>query len=133
MSQRVTQSQTEAARVLNAARIIARVFKRKFATAPKAAMTTFIMNSYDTTLHLSVKINRKLNIEACNWLKTEDQFIGKKGGFHKFSKDVRVMEGLMTPTDWDTTNRDDQLEKLLTKSGMIDLPVTRPSTPKETG
>ena len=54
--------------------------------------------------------------------------MGKKRDFHKFSKlmgnsfkDVRVMEGLLMPTDWDTTNSDDQLKKPPTKAGMIDL------------
>ena len=55
----------------------------------------------------------KIILKATKRLKEGNLFLGKKIDFDKFSrlmvkafKDVRVMEILVIPTKWDTTNTD---------------------------
>lgn len=74
---------------------------------------TFITNSYDTTLDLRNREDRKLFQEGLKGLKEDDKFPRKKVKYSTFVKlmeksfdDVRVISALTIPTSWDTTNAD---------------------------
>ena len=74
---------------------------------------------YDAILDISKGEDHKLYLEVTKVLKEAIQFNGKKVEYDKFSKlvgksfkDVRVMEILMVPTEWDNTNTDAELQKL---------------------
>ena len=72
-------------------------------------VSTFFFNPYDAPLDLTDKEDRKLYQEACKGIKNEDRFDGKRenyGGFAKLIepqlKDVRLMEALQIPTEWNS-------------------------------
>ena len=86
----------------------------------------FRLSPYDTILDLSKNDDRKMYLEAAKGLKEANLFTGEKTDFSQFSKligkafrDVRVMECLLIPTKWDTTNTDTELQKLPTKEGLL--------------
>ena len=77
---------------------------------PQTAMTTFLLNPYDTKLDLTDKEDRKLYQEACRGLQETDRFNGKREIYSNFVKlmekqlqDTRLMECLMIPTTWNDT------------------------------
>ena len=84
------------------------------ATTPNIPETiSFQLSPYDVALDLSKNGDRKLYLEASKGLKEANLFTGKKIDFNQFSKlmgksfkDVSVMETLVIPTKWDTTNAD---------------------------
>ena len=81
------------------------------ATSHIPATMSFQIYPYGAVLELSKNDDRKLYLEASKGLKEANLFTGKKTDFDQFSKlmgksfkDVRVMETLVIPTKWDTTN-----------------------------
>ena len=78
---------------------------------------------YDAPLDLSKNEDRNLYLKTTKVLKEGNLFLGKKTDFDKFSKlmgktfkDVRVMEIIIIPTKWDTTNTDIALQRIPTEA-----------------
>jgi len=118
----------------NAARTARAIRIRRIAAAPRrtvAAPTrtmSFQLSPYDTVLDLSKNEDSKLHLKASKGLKEDNLFTGKKTDFDKFSKligkvlkDVRVMEVLVILTEWDTTNANAALQRILTEAGLLNL------------
>ena len=89
---------------------------------------SFQLSPYDAALDLSKNDDRKLYLEAIKGLKEATHFTGKKTDFDQFSKlmgkafkDVRVMEILTIPTEWDATNADAALQRIPTDAGLLNL------------
>ena len=88
----------------------------------------FLLSPYDAPLDLLKNEDCKLYLEATKGLKEGNHFSGKKTEFAQFSKlmgkafkEVRVMETLMIPTEWDTTNTDTALQRFPTDERLLNL------------
>ena len=91
----------------------------------------FIINPYDNVLDLKDNHDIKLFQEGSKGLKETDKFSGKNVDYSNFEKlmgksfdDVRLMEALMIPTIWDTSNANAALQKVPTEEGLLDLFTT---------
>lgn len=98
---------------------------RRMPTPPIQKMT-FRLSPYDAILDLSKNYDRKMYLEAAKGLKEANLFTGENTDFFQFSKlmdkafrDVRVIECLLTPSKWDTTNIDTELQKLPITTGLL--------------
>ena len=85
-----------------------------------STIATFKTNSYDRLLNLDKVSDLKLYKEAVKGLEKDDKFDGKKEHFDTFQKlmgksfrEVKCMEGLLIPTEWDSTNADDAAKRLV--------------------
>ena len=131
MDRRLTRRSIEALRENNSARRIARTFRFFQIRNRPARRMAFIINPYDNVLDLKDKHDIKLFQEGSKGLKETDKFSGKKVDYSNFEKlmgksfdDVRVMEALMIPTIWDTSNANAALQKVPTEEGLLDLFTT---------
>ena len=128
MDRRLTRRTIEAFRENNTARRIARAFRFYQIRNRPARGMAFIINPYDNGLNLTDKYDIIFFQKESKGLKETDKFSGKKVDYSNFEKlmrkifdDVRVMEALMIPTIWDTTNVNVALQKVPTEEGLLDL------------
>ena len=102
------------------------------------AMSSFLLNLCNVILSLVDKNNRKLFQEGCKGLKESDIFNGKKQDYGNFVKIIKrdlsctsTMKALKIITKWDTRGSTDEVKRIPTQEGMVDVFKSNKASSKE--
>ena len=101
-------------------------------------ISSFLFNSYDATLNLADKDNRKLFKEGNKGLRDKDIFDGKKVNYGNFVKLIeivlnatRTMDALEVCTKWDTKAATVEEKRILLEDNTVNIFKSNKATSDE--